>query len=716
MNHFSKIILTIFCFSLLSSGMLSAEQPIEEPAYEVSSKSGFKSVSREKVLSYSSKIDALIDQQLEAHESRRNRVATDEAFLRRAYLDIIGRIPTIEESYAFLESSSKNKHERLIDDLLQSYGYVSRQFNFYADLLRLKTRIRNVNGGPYIDFVKDALQQNMPYDQFVKELLTSEGPMMEKGNGATGYYLRDVGMPEDNMSNTVRVFLGTRLECAQCHDHPFDKWTQRQYFEMVAFTGGMKYKTEGSVSRQELVRAARQSKTEVTPEARQALRRLLQPLSTGVDGSGTGLAKLPEGYMGSDGEEGEIVKAKTIFDDQPLVEPEFPSVSKKNSGKNRKKKNKKRDGQYIRGAKPIDSRMAFGEWVTDDDNPRFAKVIANRLWKQAMGLGLIEPVDVIEDHTKASNPELMDCLTQLMIDLDFDTKQFLRVIYNTKTYQARTTQKDIIEASKYDFPGPVLRRMSAEQIWDSMLTLAYSDIDERRQVTAGGRYGRVFGGDMYVAFEKLKTMEPKELLELANTLTSKDPKAKREMVMEMVGSKDAQQRNRNQQKASKKEVAKINNRIRQARRAKDAEKVRELMIERTELMAENAKDRGRMFRASEMPSPAPPNSFLREFGQSDREEIENADTDPAVTQVLSMMNGMLESRIVRNPNTMLMRNVVAATDSREKIDAIFMTILNRKPTGVEVRQWGSDFDKDSKTAVRDLIWTLVNSNEFIFVR
>lgn len=712
MNHFSKITCVILFLSLLSGWTVSAEQPREPKE----NPTDLNSVSREKLLSYSNKIDSLIDQQLDARDSKRNRDATDQTFLRRAYLDIVGRIPTIEETYAFLESSSANKRENLIDDLLQSYGYVSRQFNFYADLLRVKSRIRNVSGGPYIDFVKDSLQENKPYDQFVKELLTSEGPMMDKDNGATGYFLRDVGMPEDNMSNTVRVFLGTRLECAQCHDHPFDKWTQRQYFEMVAFTGGMKYKTKGGVSRQDLVRAARQSKIEVSPETRQTLRRLLQPLSTGIDGSGTGLAKLPEGYMGSDGEEGEIVKAKTIFDDQPLVEPEVPSQAKSNSRRNQKKKNKKRDGQTIRGAKPIDSRKAFAHWVTDDDNPRFAKVIANRLWKQAMGLGLIEPVDVIEDHTTASNPELMEYLTQLMIELDFDTKQFLRIVYNTQTYQARATQSDIIEASKYDFPGPVLRRMSAEQIWDSMLTLAFADIDDRQPATAGGRYARVFGGDAYAAYEKLKSMKPKELLELGTTLSSKDPKAKRKMVMEMTGGENMDQRKRNQQKASRKELAKLNDRIRKARRARDAERVRELLIERTELMVETVKDRGRMFRASEMPSPAPPGSFLREFGQSDREEIENADTDPAVTQVLSMMNGLLEKRIVRNPNTMLMRNVVAAVEPREKINAIYLTILNRKPTGAEVRQWSKDFAREPKTAVGDLIWTLVNSNEFIFVR
>ena len=110
-------------------------------------------------------------------------------------------------------------------------------------MLRVKSRLDGgVSGQPYIDFVKDSLAENQPFDEFVQEMLTAEGANLDEGNGAVGYYLRDRNMPEDNMSNTIRVFLGTRLECAQCHDHPFDDWTQRQYFEMVAFTGGMSYR------------------------------------------------------------------------------------------------------------------------------------------------------------------------------------------------------------------------------------------------------------------------------------------------------------------------------------------------------------------------------------------------------------------------------------------------------------------------------------------
>jgi len=185
---------------------------------------------RKRTLAYSQKIDALIDQHLEADGQKRNRPTDDQTFVRRIHLSAAGRIPNIDEVVDFLGSKSKQKRSDTIDRLLDSYGYVSHQFNFMADLLRIKSKLtNNTPGGPYIRYIKDALEDNKPYDELVYELLSANGAFFDQDNGAVGYYLRDRNMPEDNMSNTIRIFLGTRLECAQCHDHPFDKWTQRQY-------------------------------------------------------------------------------------------------------------------------------------------------------------------------------------------------------------------------------------------------------------------------------------------------------------------------------------------------------------------------------------------------------------------------------------------------------------------------------------------------------
>ena len=678
---------------------------------EVASRNSVNSVPRSKILEISTQIDDLVKAQLKSKGEELNPRSSEEVFLRRAYLDIVGRIPNIDETRKYLRSNSKTKRADLIDDLLDSYGYVSRQFNFYADLLRVKSRLPGqLNGLPYIDFIKDSLEENKPYDQFVRELIHSNGPNLQRGNGAVGYFLRDRNMPEDNMSNTIRVFLGTRLECAQCHDHPFDKWTQRQYYQMVAYTGGIRYRTSDVGSNYQELRALIRNK-EIPEKQRPIINRISQSLTYGISGSGTGLARLPEGFLGEEGYDGEIVVGKTMFEGKPLVDAKIPPKPKR---KSRKPRNGTQQAA-IPGASQIGSREAYANWLTDKENPRFAKVMANRLWKQTMGLGLIEPPDIIEDNTVASNPDLMDFLTETMVDLDFDTKQFLRAIYNSETYQSAAYNKDVADPATFNFNGPVVRRMSAEQIWDSLLVLTVDDIDVR-QTQNVSRYGGMLSNDPYESYERLKNMSVEEIKDFVAEMADKS-RGKR---------KRNDYKNNPEYKKMASERAKIAKQIQVARKKKNVQLERKLRIKQAKMVADfRRKTQPAAFsRASEMTSPAPAGHFLREFGQSDREQIENSNTDHAVTQVLSMMNGYVEEKIARDPSSVLMQTALAAKSGKECTESIFLSMLNRKPTRKESRLWVSEFDeaarkKDNakiKEIYSDLIWTLANSNEFIFLK
>ena len=696
--------------SVSPTPLMAKEGPnITEPQ-PTTATSTVNSVSRESILAISRKIDSLVESQLKSNGETLNRISSDEVFLRRAYLDIVGRIATVKEAKKFLASKSSTKRADLIDDLLDSYGYVSHQYNFWADILRIKSRQSGqLLGVSYIDFVKDSLEKNKPYDKFVHELISAEGANLERGNGAVGYYLRDRNMPEDNMSNTVRIFLGTRLECAQCHDHPFDKWTQRQYFEMVAFTGGLRYRNpEANSSVNELRKLLR--KGELSLKNQGVINRISQSVSHGVEGTGTGLARLPEGFLGEDGYEGEIVTGKTIFDEKKLVDSVVPRTKKKAP----KLKAGAQQGN-IRGAKQLNSRQAYADWMTDSTNPRFATVIANRLWKQAMGVGLIEPIDIIEDGTVASNPELMDYLRETMVALDFDMKQYLRAIYNSKTYQAAAYNKDVTDPTKYNFSGPIVRRMTAEQIWDSLLVLTVPDTDKRSSASdSTSRYASLIGDDPYAAYEKVNSMN---LSQLKNLVTELDSPKKR---------KKSNFKDNSQYKKMAAQKRKIKKQIAAARKKKNAEQERKLMVELAKLTTQvrMSKNKRAYSRASEMVSPAPVGHFLRQFGQSDRESIENANTDPAVPQVLSMMNGYVEEKITRDPASVLMQTVLTAKDEKECTDLIFLSMLNRKPTSSEARGWKRDFADAIRSKEKgrmrevyaDLIWTLANSNEFVFVK
>ena len=670
-----------------------------------------KSLPFEQVTAISKKIDSLVDVKLKENNQLRNPPVDDATFLRRIYLDIAGRIPSYEETQAFLDSKKSNKRAVLIDELLDSYGRVSHQFNFWADLLRIKSKHRNITGQPYIDYVKDSLESNKPYDQLVRELITAGGPLLQRDNGAVGYYLRDRQMPEDNMSNTIRVFLGTRLECAQCHDHPFDDWTQRQYFEMVAFTGGVAFKLPEFDSQhvadfQKFKKSRELNKLDY--DLRVAVKRIVEPMTYGIAGTGTGLTRLPENYMGDDGEDYDIVKAKTMFEGKTLVDPELPAPK---SG-NRKRNSNKKKKHLVLGAKEIDSREAYAEWLTEPENPRFTMVMANRLWKQAMGMGLIEPVDDMTKHTRASNPELMAYLTATFEDLDYDMKQFQRALFNSRTYQSRAMREDILDPDKFYFNGPVVRRMAAEQIWDSLLTLVVSDVDRRSAPETRSRYGGLGkSGDIYEQYEELRELEPAEIIAKAKSLMASRGKGKNpQMDMMRRKKKDAQR--------ASNEIKRLNKLIAKADRDGNKSEMASLIKQKNRLAEKLRNDPNlgsRFSRASEIQSPARPGHFLREFGQSDRETIDNAVGDPAVTQALSLMNGSLD-RVVNNPSTVLMQNVASA-ESEQAIKIVFLSMLNRNPYAHEIALWARDFESESKRVVlRDLIWTLANSNEFVFIK
>ena len=183
------------------------------------------------------RIDALLEADWKKHNLQGNPEVDDATFVRRIHLDLIGRIPTSRETGDFLASKDPAKRAKLIDKLLASEGYVQHFYNYWADVLRVQTNGQQagpITGAAYAGYLKDALRSNKPYDSLVRELVTAEGKAWD--NGAIGYYMRDRGMPLDNMANTVRIFLGTRIECAQCHIHPFDKWTHMQFYQMAAFT------------------------------------------------------------------------------------------------------------------------------------------------------------------------------------------------------------------------------------------------------------------------------------------------------------------------------------------------------------------------------------------------------------------------------------------------------------------------------------------------
>jgi len=173
---------------------------------------------------YKKKIARNIDIEIAKHFNREKLTiperVNDEKLLRRTYLTLTGRIPTLEEINAYLTDDNPQKKETLIKSLLNSEGYKSHMTNYYFDLFRAKDNLNNNStASPYQGWLRQSINNNKPWDKLVSDLITAQGNIWS--NGAVGYYIRDKGMELDNLSNSMRLFTGTRMECAQCHDHPF---------------------------------------------------------------------------------------------------------------------------------------------------------------------------------------------------------------------------------------------------------------------------------------------------------------------------------------------------------------------------------------------------------------------------------------------------------------------------------------------------------------
>ena len=650
--------------------------------------------------------DSLVEQQLRKYNSRPNPTIDDETFLRRAYLKIVGRIPSLDEVNEFLDNRDRTKKRRqLVDKLLASEGYVSNWFHFWADILRAKDRMQGASGQtgkPYVTFIKDFIRANKPYDHFVRDLISSSGPVWEKGNGAVGYYFRDRGMPLDNMANTVRIFLGTSLECAQCHDHPFDRWTQKQFYEMSAFTHGVgdlrrKKGTENLASFNKLVR----EQDDEDGKIRRSSRMIRDILQFGLDSKGEGKIRLPKDYQYDNAKPNEQVQAKTIFGLAVELDQDL---------------------------KEIASRESYANWLASDANPRFTTVIANRLWKEVMGIGLIEPVDNMMDDTTASNPELLVYLEKLMYALDYDIKEFLRVLYNTKIFHRAAPKQQFSLSSEvpYLYPGPILDRLTAEQIWDSLLVLTYPDVDNRK----------VKGEPMeYERFVRYSAMSGEELLSelLSNVNGGNKKKDGNEMAMK---KKAAPADNVNcpikPNRAADPTITAVGNdgkavalccngcknrfidqqaAASKPKPAKAKDKDDDMMMGEGTVFANRNE-----VRASEVGSPAPIGHLVREFGGSDREQIQNGHKDASVTQILNLLNGYVEKKIICNKKAVAMVNLQAEENMEKKVSTIFYSILNRKPNAHEQRDAKDAVKQYGDEAYADLVWTLVNSHEFLFVK
>ncbi|HEY2909100.1 MAG TPA: DUF1549 domain-containing protein [Gemmataceae bacterium] len=399
-------------------------------------------------------LHSVIDRELKAAWAREKIApaprSTDSAFLRRVYLDLLGTIPTYQETTAFLADTDAKKREKLIDKLLADPRFATGQAQVWDQVLfgRHPANYDAVHKRPAFQaWLAKQFAENVPYDRWVKELLLAETP------GSEMFYVQFRGQPEEMTVAISKLFLGTQLQCARCHDHPYEKWTQKDFYGLTGFFVRLVVQESGSGAKRTFT---------------------IGEKSTGeVLFSGSVKEQRP-------GKKGDPVKPK-FLGGRLLDEPPTPRGFKE--PKNAKSL-----------PKPAFSRKArLAEWVASRDNPYLAKAVANRVWAQFMGRGLIHPIDDIRADSKASHPALQKALTDGLVEHRFDLKWLIREIVLSDGYQLAMHGPSKEALPKW-FEQARIRPLSAEELVAAMrLANMYDQPGDRKPEITWDYFTRFFG-------------------------------------------------------------------------------------------------------------------------------------------------------------------------------------------------------------------------------
>ncbi|MCH2211989.1 MAG: DUF1553 domain-containing protein [Fuerstiella sp.] len=348
-------------------------------------------------------VDAAVFNKLKVLGIPPSEVCDDATFLRRVSLDIGGALPDITQVNAFLEDDRPDKRARLIDQLLDSDEYADNFANKWNFVLRNKRTKGEDKTGTFLfhRWVRDSIYDNKPYDDFVTELLTATGePTI---NPAVTWY-REVDQAEEQVEDTAQLFLGVRIQCARCHHHPFERWSQNDYYSLAAFFS--------------------QIGREGIPNAQAGIRD--QQL---VHNSGVAEAKNPRN--------GTMLKPSGL------------------------------GAVPIAVAAEDDPRAQLAEWMRSPDNPFFARTLVNRYWKHFFNRGIVEPEDDMRETNPPTNPELLSSLANYFVESGYDMKELVRTICNSKTYQLSAIPNEYNGSDKQNFSRYYPRRLAAEALYDA---------------------------------------------------------------------------------------------------------------------------------------------------------------------------------------------------------------------------------------------------------
>ncbi len=335
-------------------------------------------------------------------------LCTDEQFIRRVSLDVTGTLPTPKQVKDFVADPDPKKRDKLVDRLVETPEYAYYFANKWADILRVKRKGQgNMAEGTFgfHDWIRDAVAKDMPYDEFARAILTATGD--ETNNPPTVWY-KELREANQFVDDTAQVFLGLRLACAQCHHHPYEKWSQDDYWGIAAFfarVGRKNIPVPGGFQNQQ--------------ENRETI------------------------YCTTSGN---VVNKRT--QQAAVIKP--------------------LDGEPITVSPGDDPREKFAAWLTDAKNPFFAKAVANRYWAHFFGRGIVDPLDDMRVTNPPSNPELLDALAAELVENKYSLKQLVKTICKSRTYQLSSVPNEFNKHDKQNYARYYPKRMAAEVLFDAV--------------------------------------------------------------------------------------------------------------------------------------------------------------------------------------------------------------------------------------------------------
>ena len=344
-----------------------------------------------------------------------SELCSDEQFIRRLSLDLSGTIPTPVQVKAFVDSTSPNKRKDLVEKMLNSSEYSYYFAAKWADILRVKRggQADNMKGTfAFHGWIRDAIKSDMPYDQFAREILTATG---DESETPPTYWYKSLTNPEQYVDDTSQVFLGLRMACAQCHHHPYEKWSQDDYWGMASFFG--------KIGRKKLAIPGQASNN----NANQKL---------GVYTTKTGSV--------TNKRSGKVADYKALGEKAMVMEEDD------------------------------DPRVKLVDWMVDGKNQFFPKAIANRYWAHFFSRGIVDPLDDMRVTNPPSNPELLDALAGDLVKNGFSLKQLIRSIVNSRTYQLSAVPNDFNKQDKQNYARYYPKRLSAEVLFDAVCLITDS--------------------------------------------------------------------------------------------------------------------------------------------------------------------------------------------------------------------------------------------------